>query len=210
LIECCAPKVIVEGPTFGFGKDRAGDVETLRELSGKYGFEIEVVQRLTLEVDGQQRTVSSSKIRSLIAAGEVREAAVMLSRWHTVTGVVGYGEGRGANLGFPTLNIEQIPELIPGDGVYAALATLPDGAQRAAAVNVGQQPTFESSTFRVEAHLLDHDQALRGEGVALSFVQRLRGQVRFEDGAALREQLSEDLKQVKTLIEAARTSSIHL
>ena len=200
LVECCAPKAIVEGPTFGFGKDRAGDVETLRELSPQYGFEVNVVERLTLEIDGQQRTVSSSKIRSLIAAGEVREAAAMLSRWHTIHGVVGYGEGRGAELGFPTINVEQVSELIPGDGVYAAIANLPNGERRAAAVNIGQQPTFETSRFRVEAHLLDHTGSLRGAAVSLSFVQQLRGQIKFAGIDMLRAQLAEDVAQVHQLI----------
>lgn len=202
LTECCSPKVIVEGPTFGFGADRAGNVETLRALSGRHGFEVIVVERLTFALDGIQRTISSSKIRALIAKGAVREAAAMISRWHTVSGVVGYGEGRGADLGFPTINIEQISEMVPGDGVYAAIARLPDGQQRAAAVNVGQQPTFETSTFRVEAHLLDHDDGLRDANVELSFVERLRGQVRFDGIEALQAQLGADVARVRVVVSA--------
>lgn len=197
LIQHCDPRSIVEGPTFGFGADRAGNVDTLRKLGEKYNIEVKIVERLSLTAASGDSTISSSKIRATISSGNVSLAAKKLSRFHEISGFVGHGAGRGAGLGFPTVNLEQISELIPGDGVYAGLATLSDGARKAAAINIGGQPTFESSNYSVEAFLLDHHGSLRGEKVRLAFVQRLRSQVRFEGIEALKVQLNADVQHVR-------------
>jgi riboflavin kinase/FMN adenylyltransferase len=200
LMSHCAVKAIVEGPTFGFGAGRAGDVSTLSSLGQQHGFEVIVVERLTMATDGKERTVSSSAIRAAISSGRVAEAARMLSRLHEIGGVVGHGAGRGAGLGYPTINLEQIQELLPGHGVYAAIVELPDGMQRKAAVNIGYQPTFETTAYRVEAHLLNHEASLRAARIRLRFVERLRDQVRFESIEALKRQLAEDVQRVDSLV----------
>lgn len=203
LLNHCGVRAIVEGPTFGFGAGRVGDVSTLSSLGRQHGFEVIVVERLGVQVDGEERTISSSAIRAAIASGMVSEAARMLSRPHEIGGVVGHGAGRGAGLGYPTVNLDQIQELLPGNGVYAAVAELPDGLQRKAAVNIGYQPTFEATVYRVEAHLLEHDESLRGARVKLRFIERLRDQIRFDSIEILKQQLAEDVQQVAELVEIA-------
>jgi riboflavin kinase / FMN adenylyltransferase len=111
-------RAMVEGPNFFFGHHRSGDVETLRRFCAEAGIPFEVAK--PVEIEGQ--IVSSSRIRSLVMAGRVDDARAMLGRPHRIRGVVSHGAGRGARIGFPTANLEQIDTLLPGEGIYAARA----------------------------------------------------------------------------------------
>lgn len=192
-----APRVIVEGPTFNFGRGRAGSVETLRSHAAGLGYEAIIVAELYGRELGGNPPINSSAIRAAILDGRVSDASAMLGRPYRVAGVVGHGDNRGHAIGFPTANLEAIPHLLPGEGVYAAAAQLTDGAIELAAVNIGPQPTFAQMKSRVEAHLLDFDRDLRGRRVGLHLLSRLRGQARFESVDALVAQIGRDVARTR-------------
>lgn len=188
---------LVEGPNFCFGKDRAGDVDTLRQLCNSAGLTCEIIE--PVELGGGM--ISSSRIRAQIAAGDVVAAAENLGHRHRVTGVVAHGAGRGATVGFPTANLEQLDAMLPADGVYAAEAI--HGADRyTAAVNIGANPTFGEAQRKVEVHLLDFTGDLYGTTLSLEFLTRIRQVVEFRDRGALREQIETDLKAVRAVANA--------
>lgn len=193
FVERCRPVHLVEGVSFRFGHGRAGTVDTLREYARRRGCVLTVLEDVSCrEVPGNP-PISSSTIRELIRTGRVEHAAAMLGRPHRIVGRVGHGESRGAQIGFPTANIEDIPQLVPGHAVYAAVARLFDGRAHLAVVNVGPQPTFDQLAPRVEAHLLDFNGRLRGQVLGLYFLRRLRGQIRFASPAQLAEQIGRDV-----------------
>ncbi len=195
----CRPRAIIEGESFNFGRDRGGNVETLRDAGARDGFVVQIVPTANCEALADRPAVSSSAIRGALAAGEVRRAAHLLGRAYRLAGSVGAGAGRGAGLGVATANLEAIEQMTPADGVYAVVAELADGQRRSAAVNVGLQPTFGGTQRTIEAHLLDYAGDLRGQRLALHFIDRLRGQVRFETPAALVAQIQTDIQQVRAL-----------
>jgi riboflavin kinase / FMN adenylyltransferase len=177
------------GDNFRFGHRAAGDVELLR---ADPRFKTRVVP--LVEVDGE--IVSSSHIRALVLAGEVELAARLLGSPFQMRGQVVPGDRRGRELGFPTANIVPDESLVcPGHGVYAARA---DGA--CAAVNVGVRPTFGTGRgVLVEAYLLDRDVDLYGQTLRLEFMQRLRGERRFDSVQALVERMREDVSQTRAI-----------
>jgi riboflavin kinase/FMN adenylyltransferase len=147
-----------------------------------------------LEVDGE--IVSSSHIRGLLLAGEVAEANRLLGAPFELSGEVTRGDARGRELGFPTANIVPDEALaFPGHGVYACLA---DG--RAAAVSIGVRPTFETGRGElIEAYLLDFDGDLYGHTLRLEFLERLRGERRFESPQTLIEQMHRDVERTREI-----------
>jgi riboflavin kinase / FMN adenylyltransferase len=203
LVDALHAAAVVIGENFRFGHKAAGNVALLAELGEKYEFSAEGVPLLTDEVG----TVSSSRIRELLAAGQVAAAASELGRPHRVEGIVVRGHQRGRALGFPTANAEPPPHTaIPADGVYAGwLASLDsDGTEIErwpAAISVGTNPTFEGSDRTVEAYALDRDDLdLYGMHVAVEFAERIRGQARFEFVDELITQMHEDVAAARSLL----------
>jgi riboflavin kinase/FMN adenylyltransferase len=191
---------VVVGENFRFGHRAAGDVPLLAELGEKYEFTAEGVPLLT--DDGV--TISSTRIRDLLGAGDVAGAARDLGRPHRVEGVVVRGQQRGRTLGFPTANLETLPHTaIPADGVYAGwLASLDadgrDAERWPAAISVGTNPTFDGRERTVEAYALDRDDLdLYGRHMAADFVTRIRGQARFDSAAQLVEQMHRDVDEAR-------------
>ncbi len=166
----CATHVSV-GENFRFGHRARGDTEMLA-ADGRFATRVVTL----VEVDGE--IVSSSHIRALVLAGDVGHAARFLGAPFQLRGEVVTGDRRGRTLGFPTANIVPDENLVcPGHGVYAARA---DGA--CAAVSVGVRPTFGTGrAVLVEAYLLDRDVDLYGQTLAIDFIQRLRGERRFDN-----------------------------
>jgi riboflavin kinase/FMN adenylyltransferase len=185
---------IVEGPNFAFGHDRLGDTSILRRWCAEAGLDFEVVEATMVE----GRLVSSSLIRQCLNEGLVQEATRFLGRPHRIRGTVAHGAGRGAGLGFPTINLEGIDTLVPLDGVYAGLAWVA-GQPPAwpAACNIGPNPTFDEHARKVEAHLLDFNGDLYGQPIEIDFLERLRGTKKFSG-------LDELLKQIHADIEKTR------
>ncbi len=199
LVRACRPREIVEGPTFNFGAARRGSVDTLRRLGAALGFAVHVVEELCADDRREHEAINSSAIRAALAAGDVEHARAMLGRPHRIAGVVGHGEHRGTELGFPTANIDAIAQLVPAHGVYAAIAQSDDAELSLAAVNIGPQPTFDQLAPRVEAHLLDFAGDLRGRRIGLHLLRRLRSQERFDGVAALIAQLERDVSAVRRM-----------
>ncbi len=197
LVDHLGPRHVVEGPNFFFGHHRAGNVRTLAALGRKMGFEMHVVEPVTVDLaDGTTTRVSSSLVRHLLTEGKVEDAAVCLGRPHTLRGRVVRGRGIGRQLHIETANLNCDDQLLPADGVYAAWADL-DGRTTPAAVSVGARPTFGLHQRAVEAHLLDHDAVLYGRRLALRLVRRLRDQRTFESPDALCRQIAEDIRRVR-------------
>jgi riboflavin kinase/FMN adenylyltransferase len=198
LVDALGAKAVVVGEDFHFGHQRRGNVELLRRMGADAGFYVDGVG--LLGPDGHEADdadqVSSTAIRKALAAGDVGRAAVLLGRHHEVRGVVQHGDGRGGpELGFPTANVA-VPEdvLLPADGIYAGWYTRPDGARHATAISLGRRPTFYETAHAslLEAHLLDFDGDLYDERARVAFVERLRGEVKFDSVEALVEQMHRD------------------
>lgn len=195
-----ARKVLV-GEGWRFGRKARGDTDLLAEIGATSGFAVEPVE---LEyVAGE--IASSTRIRRLLADGDMRTARELLGRPFDLDGVVEHGDARGKDLGVPTANIDPDPTLVrPPRGVYAGRARVGD-VWYAAAVNVGVNPTFggdESTTpVRVEAYLLDLEADLYGETLRIEFWERLRDEKRFESTDALIEQMHRDIDQTRTIID---------
>jgi riboflavin kinase/FMN adenylyltransferase len=186
-------RAVVEGPNFGFGHRREGDIDTLRRLCAAAGLTLAVVPPVLH--DGQE--LSSSRVRAALLAGGVEAAAEMLGRPYRLQGTVIEGRRRGRTLGFPTANLGHLESLAPGDGVYAARAAAADGGTWPAAVNVGPNPTFAEDGRKIEAHLIGFNGDLYGQPLALDFLRRLRDTRPFSGPAELVEQLRRDVEQAR-------------
>jgi riboflavin kinase / FMN adenylyltransferase len=193
LVERLTARSVSIGENFRFGAGAGGDAAL---LTADRRFEARVVP--LREVDGE--IVSSSQIRSLIAAGEVARAAVLLGDPFQLRAVVVSGDERGRDLGFPTANlIPPVGLVCPGHGVYACLANgLP------AAVNIGVRPTFGTGRAElIEAFLIDFDGDLYGQELRLHFLQRLRGEQRFATVEALVAEMHRDVERTRAICASA-------
>jgi riboflavin kinase / FMN adenylyltransferase len=194
LIDRLGAKQVSVGENFRFGKGAKGTPEFLRERDE---FETRVVPL----VEAAGETVSSSHIRGLVAAGEVGPAAEFLGGPFLFEGEVVAGDRRGRELGMPTANL--VPDeryVVPGHGVYAAWAH-----GHPAAVNVGVRPTFDTGRgLLVEAHLIGFEGDIYGETLRIAFLDRLRGEKRFESVDELVEQMNRDVEDAKRIAESAR------
>jgi riboflavin kinase/FMN adenylyltransferase len=185
---------MVEGPTFGFGRDRGGDAALLGAWCAGAGLAFEIAE--PTEQDGQ--IVSSTRIRRALSEGRVDEAANLLGRPHRLWGVVERGAGRGRGLGFPTANLGGIEVQIPADGVYAARAHLDEGrSPQAAAVHIGPNATFGARARTVEAHLIDFDGDLYGRPVELDLLAFLRPTRKFSSVDDLLAQIRSDVAEAR-------------
>jgi len=176
------------GANFRFGHRQAGDAALLAELAKQLGFSLHVVEPVV--VRGQ--VVSSSVIRRLISEGDVRAAARLLGRAFALTGGVQRGEGRGRQLGFPTLNFVPDQECLPPNGVYVTETVL-NGDLHPSATNVGVRPTFDGSRLLVESHLLDFSDNVQPERLEVLFHDRLRDEKKFPSADALKAQIAADV-----------------
>jgi riboflavin kinase/FMN adenylyltransferase len=190
LIRRLGAERVSVGENFRFGKGAKGTAEFLRSHD-----EFETNVTPLVEVAGE--TVSSTQIRGLVAAGEVKEAAEFLGGPFLFEGEVVEGDKRGRTLGMPTANL--VPDdayVHPGHGVYAAWAN-----DHPAAVNVGVRPTFETGRgLLVEAHLIDFEGDLYGQTLRIAFVERMRGEKRFESVDELVEQMNRDVEQAAATV----------
>lgn len=182
-------RAMVEGPNFYFGRGRCGTIDVLRQLTDDAGISLDVVEPLVSGGD----YVSSSRIRKLVAEGDVDQARALLTQPYRIRGMVVHGAGRGAKLGFGTANLDAIDTLLPGPGVYAGRGIV--GNRRfAAAINIGPNPTFGDGALKVEVHLAGWDGSpLYGQVVEVDFLKRLRDVRRFSGVEELTAQLKNDV-----------------
>jgi riboflavin kinase/FMN adenylyltransferase len=196
-------RFVVVGQNFNFGAGGIGDAALLTECGAAHGFETEV---LGLKMVGD-KIISSTSIRELIRIGAVEEARELLGRPPSISGHVGRGHGRGRTLGIPTANVVVEPHSIkPARGVYAARA-LVEGRWHRAAVNVGQNPTFQngsgSPTDAVEVFLLAFAQDIYAQPIRVDLLRRIRDERRFDDARTLVAQMRNDIAVVAALEDGA-------
>jgi riboflavin kinase / FMN adenylyltransferase len=182
---------MVEGPNFRFGKDREGDTKLLARLCAQQGMSFSVVDAQT---DGAGM-ISSSRIRRLLAEGEIEAANQMLTQPFRITGTVSTGAGRGTKLLVPTANLTQIHSLVPAHGVYGGLVEI-NGQRYRAAVNIGPNPTFADSDSKVEVHLLQWQGQLYGESLNCDLIIRVRPVKKFASKEELLAQIQADIRQI--------------
>ena len=216
LVDGLRARTVVVGRDVRFGRGNAGDLSTMVALGERFGFAVEVIEDVAPDGDEDvaglddplRRRWSSTWVRELLAAGDVRQAARVLGRPHRVRGTVVHGDARGRELGYPTANLgPDATGMVPADGVYAGWLrrpSLPAGDPDAvlpAAVSIGTNPTFDGLQRRVEAYVLDRtDLHLYGEEVVLDLVERLRPTLRFDSVDALVERMHEDVEAVRQVL----------
>ena len=206
LVGCLTARAVVVGEDFHFGHKRGGNVALLREMGASLGFTVEGLELVGADGSpaGADAIVSSTAIRSLLAQGEVRGAAAMLGRPHEVRGTVEHGDKRGRELGFPTANLKIPDEVqLPADGIYAGWFERADGSVHPTAMSLGHRPTFyerPEGAPLLECNLIDFAGDLYGEAVRVRFVERLRGEVKFDGIDPLIAQMGADVDQTRALL----------
>jgi riboflavin kinase/FMN adenylyltransferase len=201
LVDSLHAEAVVVGANFRFGHRAAGDVATLKEAGAAADF-----TAVGVPLDGGPQVWSSTYVRTCLSMGDVAGAAEALGRPFAVRGVVAEGDKRGRELGFPTANVPIDPAAAaPADGVYAGwLRRLDDGTSYPTAISVGTNPTFDGHRERrVEGYALDRDDLeLYGVEVEISFVERLRGMLRFDSIEALVEAIQDDVARTREILDA--------
>ena len=188
LCKALAAGGMVEGPDFFFGRGRSGTIDVLRQFCDEAGMALEVASPVLHD----DQPVSSSRIRTLVAAGAIDEASRMLTAPYRIRGTVIHGAGRGRTLGFPTANLGQPDTLLPGDGIYAGRAPA-DGGQWPAAISIGPNPTFGEGARKVEVFLVDYSGDLYDRVLEVDFLTRLRDIRRFSSADQLVAQMNADV-----------------
>jgi riboflavin kinase / FMN adenylyltransferase len=198
LLDRLKVEAMVVGHSVSFGHKRAGNAGVMVELGHEFGFETIVVG--PVRVDGIE--VSSSKIRELILAADLRAAARLLGRPHFLRGQVVHGRERGRKIGFPTANLDSLTECIPPDGVYATRVVLPEGAYPSI-TNIGMRPTFNEAARAIEAHIFEFNRDIYDRTIKLEIIERVRPEQKFESGEALGRQIKLDLERARQILAAA-------
>lgn len=185
-------KFIAVGYDFTFGSKRHGNRETLEKLCPEAGIDLEIVEPYFY----RNTLVSSSLIRKRILEGKVKEAIPLLTRPFFLDGTIVRGKMRGGRLGIPTANLKTTGELIPADGVYVT-ETLLAGKKIRGVTNIGTNPTFGHGARTIETNLFKFKKNIYGKKVRLTFLKRLRGEIRFFSIKALVSQIRKDIARAK-------------
>jgi riboflavin kinase/FMN adenylyltransferase len=197
LVAAAHARLVVVGADFHFGRARGGDVALLQRMGAELGFE---VLGVGLEAAPGGTIYSSTRIRELLAEGDVDGAAALLGRPHEVRGTVVEGDRRGRELGYPTANVA-VPGRVclPADGIYAGTFIGADGVERMTALSLGRRPTFydAADASLLEAYVLDFDGDLYGQAARVRFMSRLRGEVKFDSVDALVGQIERDVADTR-------------
>jgi len=213
LVRNISPLMVVEGEDFNFGYQRKGNVQRLLQMGSEKGFEVLIIDHRNVDLaDSPAMRVSSTMIRNLLESGSVRDAGLALGRPYRLIGQVRPGHGKGRQLGFPTANLSVEKQIVPGDGVYAGFVRIGDDLgellsakeQIPAALSIGTARTLKRNDSNrerpllIEAHLLvDNVGELYDKWLAMDFVERLRGQMKFESENHLASQIAIDCQKAK-------------
>ena len=200
LVEELQLKRLIIGEDFALGRQRGGDPETLAQLGRELNFDVDVIN-LIADNGEQAEKISSTEIRAALNDGEIERVTALLGRRFAVHGPVVLGFERGRTIGFATANVAVgADRAIPGPGVYATLAHLPEGP-RPSVTNIGVRPTFEDGGgLSIECHIFDFDRDIYDTDLRVEFVQRLRGERKFEGVEQLVEQIARDCEAARTLL----------
>ena len=182
-----------EGETFRFGYQAETDIAGLSELGRELGFGVKAY----VPCIARGAAISSSRIRALIAAGNLHEARALLGRSFSIRSTPASGRGYGTRYAVPTINLAPYPELLPAHGVYVTTLRIGDDRVFRGVTNVGNRPTFGADSFAVESHLLEFEPVDLSETtpLELTFLRRLRAERRFESTEALRDQIQRDVRR---------------
>jgi riboflavin kinase/FMN adenylyltransferase len=210
LFEELGAKLVMVGHNFRFGRGRSGGFEDIERLGKEIGFEA-MAEPLVCDERGAW---SSTRVRGLLAAGEMDKAAEMLGRPHMLSGQVVRGEQRGRSIGFPTCNLAEVVEVLPPFGVYAVLVDVRRGSDWHAlakgVANIGLRPTVADLHAKplVEAHLFDTEEDLYAAELRVHLVERLRDERRFADLGALRTQIERDCERARACLEPCEPDAL--
>ncbi len=203
LVDRIGVKEIVVGYDYTFGRNRAGNIEFLKEMGRISGFAVHVLEQVLIG----QTPVSSTSIRNMVREGNLSEAKMLLGRDYQICGTVVKGKNRGGRLlGFPTANLQLVDELTPKVGVYAVEVLIDDHAYYGL-TNIGYNPTFENNQFSVETHILDFSKNLLGETIRVNFIERLRDEKTFASIKDLSEQIGKDVLRARELFRKLNGSA---
>lgn len=190
-------RVLVVGENYCFGKNRAGNIDTLRELAVPRGIKVIGIPRV--KVDGIR--VSSTRIRGLIRNGDMEYTAKLLNKPYFAMGNVVKGYERGRDMDFPTINIEPpLKKLLPPDGVYFSTVLI-DGREYYGMSNIGKNPTFDGDRRKIETNIFDFDENAYNKEVIITFYKKIRNEIRFADKYKLIEQLNRDRQECMDCID---------
>jgi riboflavin kinase/FMN adenylyltransferase len=191
-------KELVIGPGFTLGRNREGNVTTLRKLGEDMGFTVTVVPGV--RINGE--IVSSTAVREALAGGDLEKVHSLLGRPFSLRGEVVHGESRGAKLEYPTANLEIEPaQALPVEGVYATWAYIGSRAHESV-TNIGRRPTFGGGRRVVEVYILGYRGNLYGKELKIDIIERLRGEKRFDSVEALRQQMARDIEQGRAVLSS--------
>ncbi|MBN1572511.1 MAG: bifunctional riboflavin kinase/FAD synthetase [Deltaproteobacteria bacterium] len=197
LVEGLSVAHVVVGNDFTLGRDREGGIELLREMGGSLGFGVDVQDEV--KIGGV--LVKSTVIRDLIAKGDVYGASILLGREFGIRGRVSTGASRGGSLlGFPTANVVFEGNLIPANGVYVVHAVV-SGKRYGGVCNLGENPTFGDVKFAFEVHILDFEGDIYGEEIEVSFVTRIRDEVKFKEVSELVARIEKDVEFARGVLD---------
>lgn len=201
LVKQIGIKAVVVGKDYSFGRDREGDIPMLQTMGEQLGFEVIIADWIHSSKASPDR-ISSTRIREMVSDGQVFDARRMLGRYYQIRGIVVRGRNRGGKLlGFPTANIELQDELCPKTGIYAV--TVEWNAQLYSGVaNIGYSPTFDDHLFTVEVHIMDFQDDIYGKKIKVNFIQRIRDEIKFPSLEALSDQIREDVKTAKAILDS--------
>lgn len=190
-----------EGYNFHFGHKASGDVAMLTEFGQEFGFEVVVYPEMQI----RGASVSSTRIRELIRAGDMHRARVLLTRPFSILSTAGRGRGYGSKYTVPTINLSRYEELVPGDGVYITRTRVGEECFDSV-TNIGNRPTFGDESFAIETHLLNfHPIELTAQTpIELSFLSRLRDEMKFPSVQELRDQIGRDVKKAHRFLHRLR------
>lgn len=200
LVKRLKVKTIVVGYDHQFGKNREGSLAFLQEMSKQYPFE--VIEIPSHEID--EVNVSSTKIRQALELGDIETANRYLNEPFELTGTVVHGNALGRTIGFPTANLDLGDALksVPAKGVYAVQVKLPDGRLLKAMMNIGVRPTVSNiPKVHLEVFLFDFSEDLYDQRITVYLLRRVRDEKRFESIDALRAQLQEDEKTIRSMLD---------
>ncbi len=190
LADTLNARAVLVGANFRFGKRAAGDAGMLEQLGERYSFETDVIP----PVVWRKRMISSSAIRRLIQAGDVSTACRMLSRPHTLAGLVVRGQGIGSKQTVPTLNLDTTGEVVPSDGVYVTRTRECKGPRHWPSItNIGTRPTFDGQHRTIETYLLSALDGPPPDEISVEFLRRVRDEQKFESPEALKAQILRDV-----------------
>lgn len=194
-----------EGYNFRFGHKAEGDVGLLSKLGAERGFE--VIKYPEMQLRGE--SVSSTRIRQLIQAGDMRRARLLLGRSFSIQSTAGRGRGYGSKYTVPTINLSKYEELVPRDGVYITQTRIGEECFNSV-TNVGKRPTFGSDSFAIESHLLDfHPLEMTAETeIAIAFLSRVRDEIKFSSVEKLREQIQRDVAKAEHYFALMRRKAL--